>query len=99
MNSYNQLIIEDNGITNDDIVYHKKQFESFGSCLILQHPHLKEIHKDADMFLKGDCYFCDDHNDKNLMCVSSRKGKDIYSVCSECHFKHNFINFNLGCFN
>lgn len=93
--SINDIIIEEYGIDDQTIHYHKQQFELIGQVSILQHPYLKELHEDSDMYLSGDCYFCDSHNEYNLMCVFSRTGKQVHSVCERCVFIHNFINFNL----
>ena len=95
MKDFNKLMIEELGITDEDITYHKAQFNKIGTGYILQHPFLCEVRENADMKIGGDCYFCDNHDDNNLMCVFSRTDKEILAVCVNCFTKHNFINFNL----
>ena len=96
MSSYNEVIIRELGITDNDICHHKNQFNILGALYVLKHPYMVETLQDnPEMIEEGDCWFCDDHSDENYMCVGSRTGKDIYSVCEHCFKIHNFVNFNL----
>ncbi|QEP53316.1 hypothetical protein BS46_gp134 [Acinetobacter phage BS46] len=96
MKEFNDIIINELSITKDDIAYHKQQFNHIGALYVLKHPYMIETLQDnPEMFEEGDCWFCDSHSDENYMCVGSRTGKDIYSVCQHCYNVHNFINFNL----
>lgn len=95
MSDYNDIFIE-RYIAPYDIAYHKSQFDILGALYVLKHPYMVETLQDSpEMVEAGDCWFCDYHSDENYMCVGSRTGKDIYSVCKHCFTTHNFINFNL----
>mgnify|MGYP000202159490 FL=1 len=51
------------------------------------------------MLEEGDCFYCDDHSDENLMCVSSLSkyvNNSLFSICKHCFDLHTFITFNHG---
>ena len=80
---------------NDEDVEHVEyQRINYGVMYQLIHPFTEKV-----MLLEDDCFFCEDHSDENLMCVSSLPkygNNSLFSVCKHCFDLHTFITFNHG---
>jgi len=80
--------------TDGDVMYVEDQRKHYGFMYQLTHPLLEK-----GMLLEGDCFFCEDHSDENLMCVSSLPeyaNNSLFSICKQCFDLHTFITFNHG---
>ena len=80
--------------TDGDVMYVEAQRKYYGVMYQLTHPLLEK-----GMLLEGDCFFCDNHSDENLMCVSSLPkygNNSLFSVSKHCFDLHTFITFNHG---
>ena len=80
---------------NDENVEHVEyQRRNYGVMYQLIHPFTEKV-----MLLEGDCFYCEDHSDDNLMCVSSLPeyaNNSLFSICKHCFDLHTFITFNHG---
>ena len=80
--------------TDEDVEYVEQQRKFYGVMYQLVHPLTEE-----GMLYEGDCFYCDDHSNENLMCVSSLpkyRNISLFSVCKHCFELHTFIVFNHG---
>ena len=93
MNTYSSPFYE-HTYTDGDVMYVEDQRKHYGVMYQLTHPLLEK-----GMLLEDDCFFCEDHSDENLMCVSSLPkygNNSLFSVCKHCFDLHTFITFNHG---
>ena len=77
--------------TDVDVMYVEDQRKHYGFMYQLTHPLLEK-----GMLLEGDCFFCEDHSDENLMCVSSLPkygNNSLFIICKHCFDLHTFITF------
>ena len=65
MKTYSSTFYE-HTYTDRDVMYVEVQRKYYGVMYQLTHPLLEK-----GMLLEDDCFFCEDHSDENLMCVSS----------------------------
>ena len=88
-------LCEKQGLTKEEsvsMIQEKKKCLSVDELINqLTHPLLEK-----GMLLEGDCFFCEDHSDENLMCVSSLPkygNNSLFIICKHCFDLHTFITF------
>lgn len=78
--------------TGEDVEHVEHQRRHYGVMYQLIHPLTEK-----GMLLEDYCFFCEDLDDENLMCVSSLSkygNNSLFSICKHCFYLHNFITFN-----